>query len=65
MSGTAISVLAFGALVLIAIVLEMSARRRGRPATAAETVAATMRTTPGRVAVLASWVWVGVHVLAR
>jgi hypothetical protein len=34
-------------------------------ATAGRTVAAAMRTTPGRVAVLVSWLWLGVHFLAR
>jgi hypothetical protein len=60
-----VSLLGFGALVLAAVALDLSARLGGRPATADRAVAAAMRTTAGRVAVLAVWVWVGVHVLAR
>lgn len=65
MSGTGVSVLAFLVLALAAVVLEVSARLAGRPASLPDAVAAAMRTTPGRVAVLASWLWIGVHVLAR
>ncbi len=38
--------------------------RPGR-ASAAQALAAAMRTTPGRVAVLLAWAWLGVHFLAR
>ncbi len=38
---------------------------RPGPATAARAVAAAQRTTPGRVAVLLAWAWLGVHFLAR
>ena len=64
-SGTVVSVLAFVVLGLAVVVLEASARLMGRPASLPDAVAAAMRTTPGRVAVLASWLWIGVHVLAR
>ena len=65
MSETVVSVLAFMVLALAAVVLEVSARLTGRPASLPDTLASAMRTTPGRVAVLASWLWIGVHVLAR
>jgi hypothetical protein len=35
------------------------------PATVGETIGAAMRTTPGRIAVLSAWLWLGVHFLAR
>jgi hypothetical protein len=38
--------------------------RPGR-ATAGQALAAAMRTTPGRVAVLLAWAWLGLHFLAR
>jgi hypothetical protein len=55
----------FAVLLVAALVLEVAARRGAGPATVAETVGAAMRTTPGRVAVLLAWVWLGVHFLAR
>lgn len=68
MSGTAVSVTAFLVLAAAAIGLEAAARRnppRGRRATAGQAAAAVMRTTPGRIAVLVAWIWIGVHFLAR
>ena len=55
----------FAALLLAALVLEVAARRGAGPATAAQAVAAAMRSTPGRVTVLLAWLWLGVHFLAR
>jgi hypothetical protein len=55
----------FAVLLVAALALEIAARRGAGPATSTETVAAAMRTTPGRVAVLLAWVWLGVHFLAR
>ncbi|WNV73665.1 DUF6186 family protein [Geodermatophilus sp. DSM 44513] len=55
----------FGVLLVTALVLEAAARRGAGPATAAETLGAVLRTTPGRVVVLLAWVWLGVHFLAR
>jgi hypothetical protein len=55
----------FAVLLVTALALEAAARRGAGPATAADAVAAAMRTTPGRVAVLLAWVWLGVHFLAR
>ncbi|CCG03663.1 DUF6186 family protein [Blastococcus saxobsidens] len=65
MSGTATSITGFTVLALLATVIEVRARRGTGPVTAADAVAAAMRTTPGRLAVLAAWVWLGVHFLAR
>ena len=65
MTETVVSVLAFVVLALAAVVLEVSARLTGRAASLPDALAAAMRTTPGRVAVLVSWLWLGVHVLAR
>ena len=55
----------FAVLLVTALALEVAARRGAGPATAADAVGAAMRTTPGRVAVLLAWVWLGVHFLAR
>ncbi|SNS17057.1 hypothetical protein SAMN06893096_102332 [Geodermatophilus pulveris] len=55
----------FAVLLVAALLLETAARRGAGPATAAEAVGAAMRTTPGRLAVLFAWVWLGVHFLAR
>ncbi|MGY1604569.1 DUF6186 family protein [Geodermatophilus sp. SYSU D00815] len=66
MSGTAVSLLGFAVLLAAAVALEGAARRRPDAAvTAARALGAAMRTTPGRVAVLAGWLWLGVHFLAR
>ncbi|HZG94190.1 MAG TPA: DUF6186 family protein [Mycobacteriales bacterium] len=65
MSGRAVSLLGFAALIAAAVALEVAGRRRGRVATAGHALAAAMRTTGGRVAVLSGWLWVGVHFLAR
>ncbi|SDX34797.1 hypothetical protein SAMN05660209_00238 [Geodermatophilus africanus] len=61
MSGAA----GFAVLLAAALALEVAGRRGTGPATVADAVGAAMRTTPGRVAVLLAWVWLGVHVLAR
>ncbi len=65
MSGTAMSGLAVAVLVAVAVALEVSARRRPDGATAGQALAAAMRSTPGRAAVLLTWAWLGVHFLAR
>ena len=59
------AVVGFAVLLLAAVALEVAARRGAGPATAAQAVGAAMRTTPGRVAVLLAWLWLGVHFLAR
>ena len=65
MSGRTVSVIALTLLILIALALELAARRGHDRATAAQAVASAMRTTPGRAMVLTAWVWLGVHFLAR
>ena len=65
MSGTAVSVLALTVLVVSGGALEHSARGRTDRATAVQALGAAMRTTPGRALVLLTWVWLGVHFLAR
>ena len=55
----------FVVLLVTAVALEAAARCGTGPATAAQTVGAAMRSTPGRVTVLLVWLWLGVHFLAR
>ena len=55
----------FAVLLVGALALEAAARRGVGPATVPEAVGAAMRTTPGRLAVLLAWLWLGVHFLAR
>ena len=55
----------FAVLLAAALALEAAARRGSGPATVVEALGAALRTTPGRVAVLLAWVWLGVHFLAR
>ncbi|MGY1836535.1 DUF6186 family protein [Blastococcus sp. SYSU DS0510] len=55
----------FLGLLLVALALEVSARLGLGPARASEAVRAAMRTTPGRAVVLLTWLWLGVHFLAR
>jgi hypothetical protein len=64
-TGTAAAALGFALLAVSAVVLDAAARRRPDLPSAGRSVAAAMRTTPGRVAVLAAWLWIGVHFLAR
>jgi hypothetical protein len=52
-------------LLLAALVLEVAARCGTGPATAAQSLAAAMRSLPGRVVVLVAWACLGVHFLAR
>lgn len=65
MSGVSAAAVGYAALLVSAAALEIRARRGAGPATAGRAVAAAMRTTPGRAAVLLAWVWLGVHFLAR
>ena len=65
MSASTASLVGFAALLLSGLALEVAGRRCGGPATAAQALAAAMRTAPGRAVVLAAWVWLGVHSLAR
>lgn len=57
--------LAYGLLVIGAVALELTARLWQTWSTAGASVAAAMRTTPGRLVVLLTWLWLGVHFLAR
>ena len=65
MSGSTADLLGFTALLVSGLALEAAGHRGRGPATAARAVAASMRTAPGRAVVLATWVWLGVHFLAR
>ncbi len=73
MTSRHVSEAGFVLLCLLGLLLEWRARRairRGvafdaRAATLGETLSSTMRTTPGRVAVLGVWWWLGWHFLAR
>jgi hypothetical protein len=60
-----VTAVGFAVLLSAALTLEAAARRGAGPATVDEAVGAAMRTTAGRVAVLLTWVWLGVHFLAR
>jgi len=64
-SGTATSVVVVALLLVSGAALELSARRDPDRVTAGQAIGAAMGTTPGRVAVLVVWAWVGVHFLAR
>ena len=65
MSGTVLSLSGFVLLVAAGLTLEVLSRRRPERSTAPQALAAAMRTAPGRVVVLACWLWLGVHFLAR
>jgi hypothetical protein len=64
-SGTVLSLSGFFLLIVAGLTLEVLGRRRRERSTAAQALAGAMRTTPGRVVVLACWLWLGVHFLAR
>ena len=64
MTRTTVGAVVFIAFALLGIVLEWRGRRSSG-ATATAALAAAMRTAPGRVTVLAVWIWLGVHFLAR
>ena len=65
MSGAATSLAGFGILLVLGVVIEVRARRGAGPATAAQALGAAMRSGTGRLAVLVTWLWLGVHFLAR
>lgn len=65
MSGSTISLVGFGCLLLTALAIEVAARRGLGPTPVQQAVAAAMRTPWGRVTVLGAWLWLGVHFLAR
>jgi hypothetical protein len=56
----------FAALLILAVAVDLVARRPGsrvRPLSA--TVTAALRTRAGRVVLFAAWLWLGWHFLAR
>ena len=53
------------ALGAAGVALEIAARRGTSRATAGQALAAAMRTRAGRATVLVTWLWLGVHFLAR
>lgn len=65
MSGPTVAVLGLLVLLTAGVVLESTARRGHDRPSAAQAIGAAMRTTPGRAAVLATWLWLGIHFLAR
>ncbi|TFV88206.1 hypothetical protein E4P40_10315 [Blastococcus sp. CT_GayMR20] len=65
MSGATVTVLGLVVLAVGGAALELTAHRRPDRPTAAQAVGAAMRTTPGRAAVWAVWLWLGIHFLAR
>ena len=64
-NGVLASTAGFLCLLVAALAIEVSARLGSGPATATQALGALMRTTPGRAVVLLTWLWVGVHFLAR
>jgi hypothetical protein len=65
MTGTGVGVVGVLCLLVSGLALEVCARRRLGPTTAAQALGAAMRSTPGRLTVLLAWLWLGVHFLAR
>jgi len=64
-SGGTVTVLGLVVLAVGGAALELTAHRRSDRPSAGQAIGAAMRTTPGRVAVLAVWLWLGIHFLAR
>ncbi|HZM31077.1 MAG TPA: DUF6186 family protein [Acidimicrobiales bacterium] len=58
------TVVAYAAIVVAAVALELTARTREAPGLG-EVLAAALRIRPVRVALLAGWLWVGWHVFVR
>ena len=66
MTPRAAIVTAFAAILCLVVATEMYARRPGsRLRPLPDTLAAALRTRGGRVVVLAAWLWLGWHLLAR
>ena len=59
-----LTVVAYAAVAVAAVALEVAARRREAPGLG-EILAAALRIRPVRVAVLAGWLWLGWHVFVR
>lgn len=65
MTAATASALVFAALLVAGLALDAVARWGALLPTAPAALSAAMRRPPGRVAVLATWLWLGVHFLAR
>lgn len=65
MTAATAAVLGFAALLVAGLALDVAARWSALLPTAPAAVAAAMRTPWGRGAVLVTWLWLGVHFLAR
>jgi Family of unknown function (DUF6186) len=55
----------FLGLLVVGLAIEACARLGPGPANVGQALSAAMRTTPGRAVVLLTWLWIGVHFLAR
>ena len=64
-NGVLASTAGFVCLLAVALAIEVCARLGLGPATATQALGAAMRTTPGRAVVLLTWLWIGMHFLAR
>ncbi|MCZ2826145.1 MULTISPECIES: DUF6186 family protein [unclassified Modestobacter] len=64
-TGVLLSAAGFLGLLVVGVAIEVCARLGLGPATAGRALGAAMRTTPGRAVVLLTWLWLGVHFLAR
>jgi hypothetical protein len=64
-SGSTASLMVLAVLLVAGVALEVLARRGHDRATAGQAIGAAMRTLPGRAFVLATWIWLGLHFLAR
>jgi hypothetical protein len=60
-----VTVAGFAALVVMMIACEMVARRTGAVATLERVISALVARRPVRFLMLASWLWIGVHVFVR
>jgi hypothetical protein len=64
-NGVLTSSAGFLGLLVVGLTVEVCARLGLGPANASQALGAAMRTTPGRAVVLLTWLWIGVHFLAR
>ena len=64
-NGVLPSAAGFLCLLVVGLAIEVSARLGLGPANVAQALGAAMRTTTGRAVVLLTWLWLGVHFLAR
>ncbi|WP_164702341.1 DUF6186 family protein [Modestobacter sp. KNN46-3] len=64
-NGVLLSAAGFLVLFVVGVAIEVCAPLGRGPATAGRALSAAMRTTPGRAVVPLTWLWLGVHFLAR